>query len=239
MTRNVAALMQRELAASFLSPVAYAVAAMFLVATGYLFMTNTLVEGGEASVRVMLNGMAWLLVFTLPLVTMRVIADEFATGTIETLMTAPVTDVEVITGKFLGVFVFYLALLATTLAHVVILSIYGATDVGVVVYGYVGMVLLGALYVAVGVFTSALTRHQLLAATVGMSVLSFFTLVVDAFAAWQGGTWRTVLAYVNILHHFEDFSKGILDTKSVVFFISGTLFFLFLAVKVLESKRWR
>jgi ABC-2 type transport system permease protein len=237
--RNVTALTQRELATTFLSPVAYIVAAVFLVTTGYLFMTNTLVEGAEASVRTMLDSMAWLLVFAMPLLTMRVLADEFATGTIETLMTAPVTDVEVVFGKFLGVLVFYLALLATTLAHVILLFAFGATDVGVVIYGYLGMILLGGLYAAVGVFASSLTRHQLLAAITGMGVLSLFTLVVDAFAAWRGGSWRNVLGYINILHQFEDFSKGIVDTKSVVFFISGTIFFLFLAVKAMESRRWR
>lgn len=239
MTRNVAALTQRELAANFLSPVAYIVAAVFLVAVGYLFMTNTLVEDGEATIRPMLNSMAWLLVFAIPMLTMRVLADEFAAGTIETLMTAPVTDLEVVLGKFFGVFVFYAALLAATLVHVILLFKYGANDAGLVVYGYFGMLLIGSLYVAVGVFTSALTRHQLVAAIVGMGLLSFFTLVVDAFAAWAGGSWRMVLGYVNVLHHFEDFSKGIFDTKAIAFFISGTLFFLFLAVKVLESKRWR
>jgi ABC-2 type transport system permease protein len=237
--RNVTALTQRELAASFLSPVAYIVAAIFLVATGYLFMTNTLVENDEATIRPMLNGMAWLLVFAIPLLTMRVLADEFAVGTIETLMTAPVSDVEVVFGKFLGVLVFYAALLAATLVHVVLLFTYGANDVGVAVYGYVGMLLIGALYVAVGVFSSALTRHQLLAAMIGIGLLSLFTLVVDALAGWGGGNWRLVLSYVNILHQFEDFSKGIFDTKAVVFFLSSTVFFLFLAVKTLESRRWR
>ncbi len=239
MIRNVTALTQRELATTFLSPVAYIVAAIFLVTTGYLFMSNTLVEGAEASVRTMLDSMAWLLVFAMPLLTMRVLADEFASGTIETLMTAPVTDVEVVLGKFLGVLVFYLALLATTLAHVILLFAFGATDVGVVIYGYLGMILLGGLYAAVGVFASSLTRHQLLAAITGMGVLSLFTLVVDAFAAWRGGSWRNVLGYINILHQFEDFSRGILDTKSMVFFLSGTIFFLFLAVKAMESRRWR
>lgn len=239
MIRNVTALTQRELAASFLSPVAYIVAAIFLVATGYLFMTNTLVENDEATIRPMLNGMAWLLVFAIPLLTMRVLADEFAVGTIETLMTAPVSDVEVVFGKFLGVLVFYAALLAATLVHVVLLFTYGANDVGVAVYGYVGMLLIGALYVAVGVFSSALTRHQLLAAMIGIGLLSLFTLVVDALAGWGGGNWRLVLSYVNILHQFEDFSKGIFDTKAVVFFLSSTVFFLFLAVKTLESRRWR
>jgi ABC-2 type transport system permease protein len=237
--RNVTALTQRELAANFLSPVAYIVASVFLVAVGYLFMTNTLVEDAEASIRPLLDSMAWLLVFAIPLLTMRVLADEFANGTIETLMTAPVTDVEVVIGKYLGVFLFYLALLVATLVHVILLFMFGANDVGVILYGYLGMILIGSLYVSVGVFASSLTKHQLVAAILGMGVLSVFTLVVDAFATWGGGAWRMVLSYVNILHQFEDFSKGIFDTKAIAFFVSGTVFFLFLAVKVLESKRWR
>jgi len=239
MIQNVATLTRRELAANFLSPVAYIVAAVFLVAVGYLFMTNTLVEESEAAIRPMLDSMAWLLVFAIPLLTMRVLADEFASGTIETLMTAPVTDVEVVAGKFLGVFVFYVALLLATLVHVILVFHYGANDVGVALYGYLGMLLVGGLYVAVGVFTSALTRYQLVAAITGIGILSVLTLVVDALASWGGGNWRLILGYVNVLHHFEDFSKGIFDTKAIAFFLTSTLFFLFLAVKVLESRRWR
>lgn len=239
MLAKVAALTQRELSATFLSPVAYIVAAVFLIAMGQLFMSQTLVEGGEASMRSTLDSMAWLLVFAIPMLTMRLLADEFATGTIEPLMTAPVTDVEVVAGRFLGVFVFYIGLLLTTLVHVGLLIAYGAQDVGVIFYGYVGMLLLGALYVSVGLFASSLTRYQLLAALIGMGILAVFTVLVDSFASWKGGDWRVVLGYVNILHHFKDFSRGIFDTKAVAFFLSGTLFFLFLSVKALESRRWR
>ena len=239
MVARVIALTQRELAANFLSPVAYVVAALFLITSGYLFMSNTLIEGGEASMRFMLESMAGLLILAIPMLTMRVLSDEFATGTIETLMTAPITDVEVVIGKFLGVLIFYLALLATTVAHVVLLFNYGADEVGVVMYGYLGMVLLGGMYVAVGLFASSLTRYQLVAALIGMALLALFTVLVDALASWQGGQWRVVLSYINVFHHFKDFSRGILDTKSVVFFLSNTVFFLFLAVKVMESRRWR
>lgn len=239
MVARVIALTERELAANFLSPVAYVVAALFLIASGYLFMSNTLIEGGEASMRFMLDSMAWLLVFAVPLLTMRVLADEYATGTIETLMTAPISDVEVVIGKFIGVMVFYIALLATTIAHVILLFNYGAEDLGVVMYGYLGMVLLGGMYVAVGLFASSLTRYQLVAALIGMALLAVFTVLVDALASWQGGLWRVVLGYVNVLHHFKDFSRGIFDTKSIMFFLSNTVFFLFLAVKVMESRRWR
>ena len=237
--QRVAALTQRELAASFFSPVAYVVATVFLVATGYLFMSTTLIEGGEASVRPLLDSMAWLLIFAIPMLTMRALSEEFSTGTIEALMTAPVTDIEVVFGKFLGVLIFYAALLLTTLFHVILLLKFGKADLGVIFYGYVGMLLLGALYVAVGVFASAITKYHLVAALIAMGVLCIFSIVVDSFASWRGGMWRVILSNINVLHHFEDFSKGILDTSAIIFFISATIFFLFLAVKVLESRRWR
>lgn len=239
MISRVKALTQRELAATFLSPVAYIVAAVFLVASGYLFMTNTLIEGGEASMKFMLDSMAWLLIFAVPMLTMRLLSDEFASGTIETLMTAPVTDAEVVIGKFLGVLVFFGALLATTALHVILLAQYGAQDVGVVLYAYFGMILLGMLYISVGLFASSLTRYQLVAAIIGIAVLALLTVLIDAIAAMQTGDWRIWLSNVNVLYHYQNFSKGIFDTKDIVFFLSGTLFFLFLTVKVLESKRWR
>ncbi len=239
MIRRVTALTQRELSANFLSPVAYIVAAVFLAVTGWLFMSRTLVEGGVASMQFMLNSMSWGLIIAVPLLTMRVISDEFASGTIETLMTAPVTEVEVILGKFLGVLFFFFALLLTTAIHVIVLFSHGGQELGVVLYGYVGMALLGALYVSVGIFASSLTRHQLVAALIGAGLLSVFTVLVNWIATWQGGDVRTVLSYINVLHHFEDFSKGIFDTKAILFFVSGTLFFLFMSVKTLESRRWR
>jgi ABC-2 type transport system permease protein len=239
MMRNVRALTGRELMAMFYSPVAYVVAAIFLVASGYLFMTSTLVEGKEATFRDMLQSMSWVLVFAIPLLTMRVISDEYASGTIESLMTAPITDVEVVIGKFFGVLIFYVALLATTLLHAILRCRYGGSDIGALAYGYFGMILLGAMYVAIGVFASAMTRHQLVAALIGTGILALLTLLVDYFASIRGGAWRAVLGYINISYQFEDFAKGIFDSKGLVFFLSGTAFFLFLAVKVMESKRWR
>ncbi|MBK8269331.1 MAG: ABC transporter permease subunit [Planctomycetes bacterium] len=239
MISRVMALTQRELATTFLSPVAYIVAAVFLVASGWLFMDNTLIDGGEASMRFMLDSMAWLLIFAVPMLTMRLISDEFASGTIETLMTAPVTDAEVVLGKFIGVFMFFVALLATTVLHIVLLSQYGQQDVNALLYGYLGMILLGGLYISVGLFASAMTRHQLLAAIIGVAVLALLTILVDTLAALQGGQWRVVLSHVNVLYHFHNFSRGIFDTKDLVFFVSGTALFLFLTIKVLESRRWR
>jgi ABC-2 type transport system permease protein len=234
------ALTQRELTAMFYSPIAYVVGFVFLLLTGWIFVEKTLVTGNEASMRSLFEWMAQLLVFALPLLTMRSVADEFATGAIETLMTAPVTDVSVILGKFLGVMIFYLILLAATIPHVILMSIY-AEPVGAVVFsGYLGLVLLGGLFISVGIFASACTRHQLLAALIAVAILSLFTFLSSSGVEYADRLWlQRVSAYVSVLGHFSDFSKGIIDSASVIFFLTGTGYFLFLATKVLESRRWR
>ncbi len=234
------ALAQRELAALFYLPIAYVVGAIFLGVTGWFFMNETLVPGQEASLRALMERMAGLLVFALPLLTMRSLADDYANGTIETLMTAPVTDAAVVVGKFLGAMLFYLVLLAATLLHVVLMTSHAAPVGTVVLVGYLGMILLGGLFIAVGIFASSCTRHQLLAAILAIIILAIFTFLVDAGAEYAGYAWlRNVCAYVNIFWHFADFTKGIIDSRSVIFLGSGIIFFLFLATKVMESRRWR
>jgi ABC-2 type transport system permease protein len=236
----LAAIMQRELVSLFFSPIAYVVGFFFLLLIGMSFVYETLVAGNEASMRALFERMAGVLVFALPLLTMRSVADEFATGAIETLMTAPVSETSVILGKFGGALLFYLALLATTLLHLVLMVTHASPTGGVVMMGYLGMVLLGALFISVGIFASTCTRHQLLSATLAIAILAVFTFVADYGAEYAGREWlRAVCAYVNVFGHFSDFSRGFLDSGSLVFFLSGTAFFLFLAVKALESRRWR
>jgi ABC-2 type transport system permease protein len=234
------AIMQRELTSLFYSPIAYVVGFIFLLLTGYSFVTETLVAGNEATMRALFERMAGVLVFAIPLLTMRSIADEFATGAVETLMTAPVTETGVVLGKFFGTMLFYIILLATTLLHLVVMVAYARPVGSVVLLGYVGMILLGALFVAIGLFASACTRHQLLSATIATAILAVLTFVADYGAEYAStARLRGVCAYLNVFGHFSDFSKGVIDSGSVIFFVSGTAFFLFLATKVLESRRWR
>ena len=236
----VAAITQRELSGLFFSPIAYVVGFVFLALTGYYFASEVLVPGNEASLRPLFERMAGLLVFALPLLTMRSIADEYASGTIETLMSAPVSDTAVVTGKFLGTFLFYGVLLAATLLHALVMALFASPIGSVAAVGYLGMLLVGGLFIAVGVFASACTRHQLLAAMLSVAVLALFTFVVDYGAEYAPLIWqRRVCANVNALWRFSDFAKGTIDSQSVVFFASGIVFFLFLATKVMESRRWR
>lgn len=238
---------RRELAAYFFSPIAYVVGALLLAACSLIFFYGfswlniepIFRPGNEASLRPLFEAMAYVMVFAVPLLTMRLLSEEYHTGTIETLMTAPVTDAQVVLGKFLGVMGFYAALLAMTAAYLVLMVLFGQPDAGVAVMGYVGMLLLGAAFVSVGLFASALTRHQLVAALVAVSILAVFALLMQAIVRYTGAPWNQIAARLNVMTYFRDFSRGVLDSRGLVFFLSAAALFLFLSVKTLESRRWR
>ena len=173
------------------------------------------------------------------MLTMRLLSEEFRSGTIETLMTAPVTDVDVVLGKFFGVLVFYLAMLATTLLHVILVASFGPLDVGLVACSYLGLILLGGLYISVGLFFSACTRNQVIAVLCSFVLLAVFSFLANYLAHNQEGTLRVVIQHLSLISHFQDFARGLADTSHVVFFLTTTGMFLFLTVKVLESRRWR
>ncbi len=245
--RKALSLAHRELTAYFFSPIAYVVAALLLGAASAIFfwgLTWLNIEpifrpGNEASLRSLFEALAYIMIFAIPLLTMRLLSEEYNTGTIETLMTSPVTDTQVILGKFLGVMGFYVALLATTTVYLIVMIVYGQPDPGVAAMGYLGMLLLGAAFAAVGLFASAITRHQLLAALVSMTILAVLGLMMQAIVRHAGPPWNLLAAKLNIMTYFKDFSRGVFDTRGLVFFLSMAALFLFLSVKTLESRRWR
>lgn len=230
---------KRELGGYFFSPMAYVIGALFLLAAGVWFFHAIFRPGQEASLRSLFEAMANIMVFTAPLLTMRLISEEYRSGTIEKLATAPISETEIILGKFLGVMGFYAALLAATLVFLILVACYAKPDAGVAAMGYLGMLLLGAAFLSVGLFTSCLTRYQILAALVGIAILSLFALLMQPIVA-HGPDWiRDVAAKMNAMTWFGDFAKGMFDTRGLVYFASATAIFLFLSVKALESRRWR
>lgn len=232
-------LARREMAGYFFSPMAYIIAALFLLSSGLWFFHKIFVPGNEASMRPLFEAMAYIMVFAVPLLTMRLLSDEFRSGTIETLMTAPVTETEVIVGKFLGVMCFYIVLLACTGVFLALIALYGQADLGVAVMGYLGMLLLGSAFVAVGVFGSSMTPHQLVAAIVSLSILATFTILMQVLATHGPEPINYIAGRLNAMTYFRDFSRGVFDSRGVVYFLSATALLLFLSVKTLESKRWR
>ncbi|MEE9295669.1 MAG: ABC transporter permease [Phycisphaerae bacterium] len=238
--RNISTLTQRELSVQFYSPIAYVVITVFLIVSGIFFATENFVPGKESSVRIVLGSyMPLILVFVLPMITMRALSEEFRSGTIESLLTAPVNDTEVILGKFLGAFLFFVVMLATTLIFPIIVSLYGPLDKGLAFSTYIGLLLIGSLYIAVGVFFSACTRNQVIAVLCSFVFLAIFTFLANYLGSTQEGLVRVVLQHLSIVSHYHDFARGLLDTNHVVFFISSTVLFLFFGVKVLEFRRWR
>jgi len=238
--RSITTLAQRELGAYFLSPIAYAVIAMFLFSSGLAFGLGTFTPGGEASLRDLFDfWIILILVFVLPMLTMRLVSDELRVGTIETLMTAPITEIEVVLGKFCGAFVFYLILLAALLLYPLLLQMYGSVDSKLLLCNYLGLLLVGALYISVGLFFSSCTKHQVIAVLLSFALLALMTFASHALAQLVEGWPRVLLQQLSIRSHFHDFVRGMLDLNHVVFFLTTTAFFLFVTVKRLEVRRWQ
>lgn len=233
------AIAAREFGSYFHSPIAYVVMTTFLIAAGVAFYQD-FEPGQAAAMRHTFNMMVWFLVVLVPILSMGLLAQEWASGTIETLMTAPVNDTEVVLGKFLGNFGLLLVMLAPTLLYVVLLKLYARPDLGPIFSGYVGILLVGALFIAVGLFCSSMTRNQIVAVVVAILILCVITVVpylITQLANLRPAV-RTLLDQ-GVYRRYSDFSRGVLSSGNIVFFVLATAVFLFLTVKVLESRRWK
>ena len=234
---NALIITKRELAAFFSSPIAYVVGAAFLFITG-LFFYFTVAFESIATLTQVFTVIAVVLLFVAPVLTMRLLAEEARSGTLELLLTAPVRDWEVVIGKFVAAFVFFLAMLTPTLYYLFLLTRYGLPDIPVTFSGYVGIVLLGAMLLSLGVLTSAMTANQIIAAVLGISLALAFWLVGGLGSTVEGPVGN-LLTYMGIQNHLADFLVGLVTTSNIVYFLSVTAAALFLATRVLEIRRWR
>lgn len=248
--RRVLALAQRELIAIFLSPIAYVVIAIFLLLNGamfYLIVKAFSAEPGtEGSVFAIFIGkfniLAWIFVLlTAPAITMRLFAEERRSGTIESLFSAPVAEFEAVIGKFLAGYVFYVCLWLPTVIYPIILFKFSSPDWRPMATGYLGVALVGAMFIAVGELTSALTRNQIVAYMSGAAILLVLFLAGLLLPiVVKGDTPTRILEYFDLWKHIgEDFAEGIVDSRHVVYYLSVTVFTLFLATRVIESRKWR
>lgn len=247
---------RKELRLYFASPVAYVVGTFYLLITGWFFtqiffiyslqsmqsMMNPMMAGSlnptEAVMRPLFSNMSVVLLFFIPMLTMRLFAEEQKSGTIELLLTYPVRDGEVLLGKFLAAFTLYALLLALTLLYPALVASFGRVEWGAIVTGYIGLLLLGASFLAVGVFISSLTENQIVAGFSTFAVLLGFWVI--GWGAESAGGWvRTVLQYVSLLDHMENFGKGVIDTKDLVYYVTATGLALFLTLRSLEARRWK
>ena len=237
--RKVLAIARKETRSYFVSPIAYVVALVFVSLTGYFFVDAMSSEiFPEASVNSYTGRSIFILVLVGPLLTMKLLAEEQKLGTIELLLTSPVRDWEVILGKFFASLAIFGSALALTLVYVAFLFAFGNPDLGPIVTAYVGLFLFGAGALAVGLFTSALTSNQIVAAILSYGVLTLLTIIHLAADQVDGAT-AALLNELSMVSQFEDFTRGILNLRSVIYYLSMIVMFLFLAVRALEFRRWK
>lgn len=253
--RNTLAIAGKELRGYFASPIGYVIMGFFALLFGFFFYAyldafmrqsmQMMGMGGGGSmnvnanlVRPLFGNASVVLLFVIPMITMRTYSEEKRSGTIELLLTSPITDVQIILGKFLGAMGLYVAMLAATLLYIAILFWFGNPDWRPIAAGYLGLLLMGGSFIAVGLLISNLTKNQIVAGTATFGVF-LLLWIISWLGEASGPRVQAVLSYLSITEHFDDFAKGIIDTKHMVYYLSFITFGLFLTAKSVDSERWR
>ena len=235
---NTLTIAWKETKAYFTTPTAYIVGAMFLVLTGIFFVFDMTRPFAEASVRNFVSWASLFIMFLAPLLTMRLLAEEQKLGTLELLLTAPVQDWEVVLGKYIASFIALMVTIVFTLYYVALLYVFATPDTGPILSAYFGLVLYGMAALAIGLMASSLSGNQIVAAVVGIGILLTLSFI-DRIASIVEGLAADVLNGISMNAHFTDFARGVIDTSHIVYYISMTAVFLFIAVRSLETRRWR
>ena len=251
---NALAIAHKELKSYFASPIAYIIIGFFALVFGYFYVVSLLffaqaslqmgmpgagqINIHTMAIRPLLQNVSVVALFVMPLITMRTYAEEKRSGTIELLLTSPVTDTQIVLGKFLGALALYAMMLGVTLVHMAMLFIYGNPEWKPIVSGYLGLLLMGASFLSIGLLISSLTKNQIVAGMVTFAVL-LLLWTLSWMADSAGPTMRTVLEALSITGHFDDFSRGVIAVSHIVYYLSFITFGLFLTAKSVDSERWR
>lgn len=230
------AVFRRELKGCFVTPVGYVFLAAFYAYAGLMFYVTSLSEG-KIEMDMLFSSLVIALVVLIPILTMRTMAEERRSKTDRCLLSSPVSIAAIVVGKFFALLVVYLAAISITVVMALIASIYSSPDWSVVLGNFVGLALLGAAYIAIGIFCSSCTESQPVAATLGFGVLMFATFI-SAIAAQLPFEWVTKIAgKISFSERYYTFTYGLFDISNVLFFISAAFVFLFLTVRIAESRR--
>jgi ABC-2 type transport system permease protein len=238
MTR-VIALTGRELRSYFFAPTGYIIIALFLLMSGIIFVVRAFDQGQPASIRPVFEYGVWMLIFVCPAISMKAISEERRMGTFEMLMTCPVSEWNVILGKFFASFCFLLIMLAPTAVLVAALEIYGRPDYGELLCGYLGMALVGMAYLASGIFASTLSNSQVVAFLLTLFFWLLLTIGAKIVPAYLPEPWSGAAFAIDPDPRLRDFAIGLIDTSNIIYFLSFTAVVLIAAVRSLEARRWR
>jgi ABC-2 type transport system permease protein len=227
---------QKELRSYFNSPVAYIVIVVFLVILGWFF-TSGIFIANISSLRTVFETTPFLLLFFAPAITMRLISEEKKSGTLELLLTKPVKEYEIIVGKFLAAWILYFFALLPTLSYYVTVSLLGTLDLGPVIGGYLGLLLVGAVFLAVGVFGSSITENQVVGFIVSFLIV-FVLFMLDKILLYVPASLASVLEYLSVDYHFSNIARGIIDSRDVLYYVSAIMLTLLLGTVSLQKRRW-
>jgi ABC-2 type transport system permease protein len=235
--KNTGPIFKRELGNYFNSPIAYIFITVFLGLSGWLFF-KTFFVAGEASLRMFFGILPWIFLFFIPAITMRLWAEEKKSGTMELLMTLPVTDTEAVLGKYLASLVFLALSLVLSFIIPILVALLGDPDPGQVVGGYVGAVLMGGAFLAIGLFISSLTENQIVAFIVSAVVIfGLFILGEDFVLFGIPDRLVPVFSFIGLGGHYDSISRGVIDSRDVIYYVSVIVFFLYLNVKSIEDRK--
>jgi ABC-2 type transport system permease protein len=233
---NVIPIYERELRSYFNSPVAYVVIVVFLAIVGWFF-TNNLFLANTASLRLVFELVPLIFLFFVPAITMRLLAEERKSGTLELLATKPVADIEIVLAKFFAAWTLLAATLVPTLLYLVTLIFIGDIDLGPVITGYLGLLLMGGVYVAVGVLASSVTENQIVA-FIASFLIVFALFMVDKVLLYVPQAFSSTLEFLGVDYHFSNIARGVIDSRNIIYFFSVIGFSLLLATMSLERRKW-
>ncbi len=234
--QKVLPIFRREMHAYFYSPVAYIVISVFLLITGWFF-TGQMFLANDSSLRSVFDIIPFIFIFFVPAVTMRLLSEERKSGTIELMFTMPISDTEIILGKSLAGLGFLVVAILFTLPYAFSLMILGKPDLGMMMTSYIGLVLMGAAYVSIGVFASTISRNQVISFIIAFAIIFALTMLRQ-FLMVMPPYLVPVLQYLSIDYHYENISRGVLDSRNVIYYLSLVTFMLALARISLESRKW-
>lgn len=233
---NILTIYKKELRSYFSSPVAYIVLAVFLIITGWFFTSN-LFLGGVVTMRNVFDIIPFIFLFFIPAITMRSFAEEKKTGTIELLLTKPITDLDIVIGKFLAALTLTAVALLFTWIYVISLTFIGKLDFGAVAGAYLGLLLMAGIYVSIGIFASSLTHNQVVAFIISFLIV-FALFMLNKVLMFLPSGLASIFEYLSIDYHFGNIARGVLDTRNLIYYFSGILIFILLTKTSLESRRW-
>jgi ABC-2 type transport system permease protein len=239
--KNAFTVFKKELRSYFSSPVGYVFIIFYLlVSNAFFFFVQDFFKQGQDSMRGFFAAMPWIFLFFVPAISMRLWAEEKKMGTVELLLTMPLKEWEVVLGKFLAAFAFLGIALLFTLTVPISLAYLGKPDFGVIVGSYVGALFLGSAYLAIGLYISSLTENQVVAFIISLAVV-FVLLLVGIAPVWLNavGSLVSFCDYVSLLSHFNNVTRGVIDSRDVVYYASVIVLFLYLNIKNIEARKWR